>query len=86
MDGWQPSQHRARLDIDRLIYKEVCVRGVFAEGSKSYRESITLLERNVDRLAPLHTQDVGFQDREGHPHGCWRRGYLRVDPPLTPDD
>lgn len=62
--GIKGGTRTAAIDTDKLIYKEIRLRGVFVQGSEAYRRAIELLTREFKRLAPMHTHDVSLADVE----------------------
>ncbi len=56
--GVKGGTNMATLDTDRMVYKEITMKGVFTQGADMYRAGIDLLARNLERLAPLHTHEM----------------------------
>ena len=53
--GVKGGTNMATLDTDRMVYKEITMKGMFTQGADIYRAGIDLLARNLERLAPMHT-------------------------------
>lgn len=51
----------ARLNTNRLLYKEITVRGVFTQTADFYLAAVDLLTRSIAEIAPLHTHDVPLE-------------------------
>ena len=56
--GVKGGTNMATLDTDRMVYKEITMKGVFTQGADMYRAGIDLLARNLERLAPMHTHEM----------------------------
>ncbi len=52
----------AMLNTNRLLYREITVRGVFTQGLDAYHRAVELLTNDVASLEPLHTHDVRLDD------------------------
>lgn len=52
----------APLDTNRLIYKEVTIRGVFTQQLEFYGQAVDLLTERFALLEPLHTHDFALED------------------------
>lgn len=59
--GIKGGDKMATLDTDWMIYKEVTVRAVFAQGSEAYAKGLDLLTRNLERIAPMHTHEMPLE-------------------------
>lgn len=49
------------LDTDRVVFKELTLRGVYSQGIEAYRQSLRLLEENRYDLARLHTHEFPLE-------------------------
>ena len=49
------------LDTDRVVLKELTLRGVYSQGVEAYRQSLRLLEENRYDLARLHTHEFPLE-------------------------
>lgn len=52
------------IDTDKLLYKELCIKGVYSQGRKAYEESLRLLTENKYDLARLKTHKFPLEDAE----------------------
>jgi threonine dehydrogenase-like Zn-dependent dehydrogenase len=52
----------ARLNLNRLLYKEITVRGVFTQTADFYRDAVDLLVRALAEVGPLHTHDIPLEN------------------------
>jgi threonine dehydrogenase-like Zn-dependent dehydrogenase len=53
--GIKGGRTMAAIDTDRIVYKEITLRGVFTQGSDAYEQAIDMLARDGDRIAPMKT-------------------------------
>lgn len=49
---------KALVSPDRIMYKELTIRGAFTQKLDSYQRSVELLTRNLEDLKPLHTHEM----------------------------
>ena len=54
----------AALATDRLLYKEITLKGVFTQQVEAYRAAVDLLARDLTNLAPLHTHELPLEKVE----------------------
>jgi len=52
------------LNVDRIIYKELTVQGVYSQGNKAYREALRILEEGPQVLNLLHTHEFELNRAE----------------------
>jgi threonine dehydrogenase-like Zn-dependent dehydrogenase len=52
------------LNVDRLVYKELHLVGVYSQGYESYREAFRILEENPPELKYLHTHEFPLDRAE----------------------
>jgi threonine dehydrogenase-like Zn-dependent dehydrogenase len=52
------------LNVDRIIYKELHIRGVYSQGNKAYREALRILEEGPQVLDLLHTHEFELSRAE----------------------
>ena len=64
MAGIKGGDRRTSLDTDRVLYKEITLRGVFTQPASAYERAMELLERQLAELAPLHTHDFALEDAD----------------------
>ncbi len=55
--GVKGSRTTVALDTDRVLFKELTIRGVYSQGRAAYEESLRLLAENRYGLERLHTHD-----------------------------
>jgi threonine dehydrogenase-like Zn-dependent dehydrogenase len=48
----------AALNTNRLVYKELTVRGVITQGVEFYQRALDLLGRELETFKPLHTHEM----------------------------
>ncbi len=53
--GVKGSQTTVTLDTDRILFKELTLKGVYSQGTPSYREALRILDENRYDLGRLHT-------------------------------
>lgn len=51
----------AAIDTNRLVYKEVTIRGVFTQQPAFYGRAVELLTEQFAELAPLHTHEFPLE-------------------------
>lgn len=49
---------RAALATDRILYKEITVKGAFTQKFDAYQKAVELLSRNLSTLEALHTHEM----------------------------
>ena len=52
------------LNVDRVLYKELVLRGVYSQGNDAYREAFRIIAENPPELSKLHTHEFKLQDAE----------------------
>jgi len=52
------------LNVDRVVYKELRIMGVYSQGYESYREAFRIIAEQVPGLALLHTHEFALTDAE----------------------
>lgn len=52
------------LNVDRIIYKELQIKGVYSQGNKAYREALRILEEGPPVLNMLHTHEFDLSHAE----------------------
>jgi threonine dehydrogenase-like Zn-dependent dehydrogenase len=52
------------LNVDRVLYKELVLHGVYSQGNEAYREAFRLIAENPPALAALHTHEFKLEDAE----------------------
>jgi threonine dehydrogenase-like Zn-dependent dehydrogenase len=52
------------LDTDKVIFKEVTLRGAFSQGWQSYERALRILDENRYDLARLRTHDFALADAD----------------------
>jgi threonine dehydrogenase-like Zn-dependent dehydrogenase len=50
------------LNVDRLVYKEIHIVGVYSQGYESYLEAFRILDENPPHLAEMHTHEFLLSD------------------------
>jgi hypothetical protein len=48
--------------VDRLVYKEIHIVGVYSQGYESYLEAFRILDENPPHLAEMHTHEFLLSD------------------------
>ena len=52
------------MNVDRVLYKELILRGVYSQGNEAYREAFRIIVENPPQLAALHTHEFKLEDAE----------------------
>lgn len=52
----------APLLVDRLLYKEITIRGVFTQGVEFYRRAVEMLAHDLAAATSLHTHEMPLHD------------------------
>jgi threonine dehydrogenase-like Zn-dependent dehydrogenase len=52
------------VNVDRILYKELIIRGVYSQGNEAYREAFRIIAENPADLALLHTHEFKLEDAE----------------------
>ena len=52
------------LNVDRILYKEITLKGVYSQGAPAYREAFRILSENPPNLAALHTHEFPLEQAE----------------------
>lgn len=68
------------LNVDRIIYKELQIRGVYSQGNKAYREALRILEEGPQVLNLLHTHEFDLSHAEDAILTLGREKKSPVDP------
>ncbi|MFM9970148.1 MAG: zinc-binding dehydrogenase [Burkholderiales bacterium] len=59
--GIKGAANMTALSTDRLLYKEITLKGVYTQGADAYREAVELMAEDLATLAPLHTHEVALE-------------------------
>lgn len=62
--GAKGGTSRATIDTDRLIVREITMKGVRTQTYKFYVEAMELLASEIERLSPLHTHEFKLTNVE----------------------
>lgn len=62
--GIKGGSTRVPLDTDRIVTREISIRGVMTQSYEFYRQALDLLGANFDKLSKLHTHDFLMEDVE----------------------
>jgi threonine dehydrogenase-like Zn-dependent dehydrogenase len=52
------------LNVDRILYKELVLKGVYSQGNVAYREAFRIIEENPPELQALHTHEFKLEEAE----------------------
>jgi threonine dehydrogenase-like Zn-dependent dehydrogenase len=52
------------IDTDKILYKELCVKGVYSQGREAYEEALRLLTENKYDLGRLKTHRFHLEEAE----------------------
>ena len=52
------------LDTDKVLFKELTVRGVYSQGPTAYEQALRILTENKYELGRLHTHEFGLEEAE----------------------
>jgi threonine dehydrogenase-like Zn-dependent dehydrogenase len=52
------------MNVDRVLYKELTLKGVYSQGNEAYREAFRIIEENPPELAAMHTHEFKLEDAE----------------------
>lgn len=52
------------LNVDRIVYKELVIKGAYSQGAEAYREAFRILAENPPRLAEMHTHEFPLERAE----------------------
>lgn len=52
------------FNTNRVLYKELTIRGVFTPGAQAYERAVELLIQTVADIAPLHTHSLPLEDAD----------------------
>ena len=52
------------LNVDRILYKELIIRGVYSQGYEAYREAFRIIAENPPELALMHTHEFPLDRAE----------------------
>lgn len=59
--GIKGSDGIALLHVDRIVYKELSIRGVFTQGVEFYHRAVDLLARDLATAARIHTDELPLE-------------------------
>ncbi|MEC7488386.1 MAG: zinc-binding dehydrogenase [Pseudomonadota bacterium] len=57
LSGIKGQDEIVKLDVDRVIYKELSIKGVYSQAREAYVEAFRILAENKYRLERLHTHE-----------------------------
>jgi threonine dehydrogenase-like Zn-dependent dehydrogenase len=52
------------VNVDRILYKELIIRGVYSQGNEAYREAFRIIAENPPDLRSMHTHEFKLEDAE----------------------
>jgi threonine dehydrogenase-like Zn-dependent dehydrogenase len=52
------------MNVDRVLYKELTLKGVYSQGNEAYREAFRILAENPPELSALHTHEFKLEAAE----------------------
>jgi threonine dehydrogenase-like Zn-dependent dehydrogenase len=52
------------LNVDRVLYKELVLRGVYSQGNDAYREAFRIIAENPPQLSAMHTHEFKLESAE----------------------
>lgn len=52
------------MNVDRVLYKELTLKGVYSQGNEAYREAFRIIEENPPELAAMHSHEFKLEDAE----------------------
>lgn len=58
--GIKGAGNTAALSTDRLLYKEITIKGVYTQGADAYREAVHFMATDLATLAPMHTHEFSL--------------------------
>ena len=64
LSGIKGKDEIVKLDVDRMIYKEVTMKGVYSQARDAYIEAFRLLSENKYQLERLHTHEFTLDQAE----------------------
>ncbi len=64
LSGIKGSGGAVTLDVDRVLYKELTIQGVYSQARDAYIEAFRLLADNTYRLERLHTHEFPLEGAE----------------------
>ena len=50
------------LNVDRVLYKELVLKGVYSQGNVAYREAFRIIEESSPELKALHTHEFKLEE------------------------
>jgi threonine dehydrogenase-like Zn-dependent dehydrogenase len=62
--GIKGGETRVPIDTDRVVMREITLRGVMTQTHEFYLEAVDLLSRELEQLAVLHTHEFALSDVE----------------------
>jgi threonine dehydrogenase-like Zn-dependent dehydrogenase len=62
--GVKGKDTRVALDTDKIVFKEITIRGVYSQGWAAYEEALRLLAENKYNLGRLHTHEFPLEQAE----------------------
>ena len=57
LSGIKGQDEVVKLDVDKVIYKELSIKGVYSQAREAYIEAFRMLSENKYRLERLHTHE-----------------------------
>ena len=64
LSGIKGKDENVSLDVDRVLYKELTIKGVYSQAREAYVEAFRLLAENNYRLERLHTHEYPLERAE----------------------
>jgi len=64
LSGIKGQDEIVKLDVDRVIYKELSIKGVYSQAREAYVEAFRLLAENKYRLERMHTHEFTLDRAE----------------------
>ena len=64
LGGIKGSGGAINLDVDRVLYKELIIKGVYSQAREAYVEAFRMLAENKYRLDRLHTNEYPLTSAE----------------------
>jgi threonine dehydrogenase-like Zn-dependent dehydrogenase len=64
LSGIKGAGGAVNLDVDRVLYKELTIKGVYSQARDAYIEAFRMLAENKYRLERLHTHEFALEDAE----------------------
>ncbi len=64
LGGIKGGDQAVELDVDRVLYKELTIKGAYSQAREAYVEAFRLLSENAYRLERLHTHEYPLERAE----------------------